>query len=458
MRTKSPSQSQPQIDLFKPLLASFINTRHELVILSQKINWDSIERELACYYPNFGAPAKPVRLMAGLLILKQMFNKSDETIVEEWRQNPYYQYFTGEVHFHWEMPCDPSDLVHFRKRVGEKGIAVIFSSSLELHKDKIDSATEVIVDTTVQEKNITFPTDTKLAIKIIEKTLSIADKQGIKLKQTFAKELKLLKIKLRFSHHPRRKKEAGKARKRVKTIAGKLVRETARKAKAGIFDELKDLFLRVLAQTRHSKDKIYSLHEPEVACIAKGKSHKPYEFGSKISVSTLPGSNVVVNISHFLGNPHDSQTLEPVLKQIEKDLKKPFEYAIVDRGYRGKSTIGETTIVVPNPEKDKTKSTEYQNIKSKRCRSRAAIEPIIGHLKQDHRMVRNFLKGVEGDKINAIMAGAAFNFKIALREIKKRLLFWLFRDFYSTSQMLETKMNPPFWAFPQNFENPFLTF
>ena len=448
MLTQSLSQTQPQMNLFKPLLAEFINTRHELVVLSQKINWGLIEKELAQYYPNFGAPAKPIRLMAGLLILKQMFNKSDEAIVEEWRQNPYYQYFTGEIDFHWEIPCDPSDLVHFRKRVGEKGIAVIFSTSLELHKDKIDSATEVIVDTTVQEKNITFPTDTKLAIKIIEKTLSVAEKQGIKLKQTFAKELKSLKIKLRFSHHPRRKKEAGKARKRVKTIAGKLVRETARKAKAGIFDELKDLFLRVLAQTRHSKDKIYSLHEPEVACIAKGKSHKPYEFGSKISVSTLPGSNVVVNISHFLGNPHDSQTLEPVLKQIEKDLKKPFEYAIVDRGYRGKSTIGETTIIVPNPEKDKTKSIEYQKIKSKQCRSRAAIEPIIGHLKQDHRMLRNFLKGVVGDKINAIMAGAAFNFKIALREIKKRLIFWLFRAFYSTSQMLETKMNPPFWAFP----------
>jgi len=140
---------------------------------------------------------------------------------------------------------------------------------------------------------------------------------------------------------------------------------------------------------------------------------------------------VILNISHFLGNPHDSQTLAPVLQQIEKDLKKPFDYAIVDRGYRGKSIIGKTTIVVPNPEKDKTQNIQYQKIKSKQCRSRAAIEPIIGHLKQDHRMLRNFLKGVTGDKINAIMAGAAFNFKIALREIKERLIFWLFAQCYS---------------------------
>lgn len=142
-----------------------------------------------------------------------------------------------------------------------------------------------------------------------------------------------------------------------------------------------------------------------------------------------------------MGNPHDSQTLAPVLEQIEKDLKKPFDYAITDRGYRGKSTIGKTTIVVPNPEKDKIQNAQYQKIKSKQCRSRAAIEPIIGHLKQDHRMLRNFLKGVIGDKINAIMAGAAFNFKIALREIKKRIIFCLFRLFYLSSQMLKTKLN-----------------
>ena len=180
--------------------------------------------------------------MAGLLILKQMFNRSDEVIVEEWKQNPYYQFFIGSSRFEWDLPCDPTDLVYFRKRIGEDGVKVIFSSSLEHHQKKIDQARELIVDTTVQEKNITFPTDIKLTVKIIDKTLAFAEKNGIKLKQTFAKEIKAIKIQLRFSHHPRRKKQARKAFKRIKTITGKLVREVSRKQENKEFDQLIKVF------------------------------------------------------------------------------------------------------------------------------------------------------------------------------------------------------------------------
>ena len=169
MLGKSPNQSAPQTNIFKPLLSSFIDLKSPLVVLCQKINWTSLEADLAKFYASKGAPSKPIRLMAGLLILKQMFNKSDEVIVEEWKQNPYYQYFTGGIYFEWDLPCDPSDLVHFRKRIGEEGVLKIFTLSLELHKDKIEQAEEVITDTTVQEKNITFPTDTKLRLKSILK-------------------------------------------------------------------------------------------------------------------------------------------------------------------------------------------------------------------------------------------------------------------------------------------------
>lgn len=427
MLGKSPDPSKLPANPTKPVLSSFIDLGHALVILSQKINWDSLEADFAKYYSPIGAPSKPVRLMAGLLILKQMFNKSDEAIVEEWKQNPYYQYFSGGLYFEWDLPCDPSDLVHFRKRIGEAGVTKIFSLSLELHKDKLAKAEEVITDTTVQEKNITYPTDTKLYLKSVHKLHGIAHKAGVKLKQTFVKELKRLKLALRFSHHPKRRKQANRAKKRLRTIAGVLLREIQRKMPSSAREPhqaMLDRIAKVLQQTRFSKGKIYSLHEPDVACIAKGKSHKPYEFGSKISFSTLPGSNVVVDVTYFAGNPHDSTTLETVIPKLKAVLPKGFASIIVDRGYRRKRKIEKIALIIPNPKEDATKSIAHQNEKSRQCRSRAAIEPIIGHIKNDHRMLRNYLKGSIGDKVNAILAGAAFNFKKALNEIKAFFLFY----------------------------------
>lgn len=426
MLGKSPNQNTPQSNLFRPLLASFINLEDALVVLGQKIKWNTIEANLANLYSPNGAPSKPIRLMAGLLILKQMFNKSDEVIVEEWKQNAYYQYFTGCIYFEWELPCDSSDLVHFRKRIGEKGVLEIMKMSQELHSEKIKASSEIIVDTTVQEKNITFPTDQKLALKIIEKTIKFATQNEIKLKQTFAKELKKLKIDVRFSTHPKRRKKATKARKRIKTIAAILIREVDRKAVDGKFKESKKIYLKVLNQTRTSKDKIYSLHEPQVACIAKGKAHKSYEFGSKVSITMIPGSNVILNVKNFEGNPHDSTTLAGVIKELDNEIKSNIKYAIVDRGYRGNTKIENINIVIPNTKADENKSEEFKKNKSRQCKSRAAIEPIISHLKFDCRMARNFLKGMIGDKINAILAGAAFNFRIALKEIKDKICVLIF--------------------------------
>jgi transposase, IS5 family len=285
MLGKSVEQKQAQTDIFRPLLASFINLEHSLIKLGERIDWKGLEKSFSEFYSKTGTPSKPVRLMAGLLMLKQMFNLSDEVVVEQWKQNAYYQYFTGEIYFQWDLPCDASDLVHFRKRIGEDGALKILKLSIDLHADKVKKATEVLVDTTVEEKNITFPTDTKLAVKIIKKCHKIADKQGVTLRQNYKRILKRQLIKCRFAHHAKRMKEGRKAMKKIKVIAGRLVRDIDRKLeKTGnkTFVNDKELFEKVLNQKRTDKSKIYSLHEPQTACIAKGKSHKPYEFGAKI--------------------------------------------------------------------------------------------------------------------------------------------------------------------------------
>jgi transposase, IS5 family len=410
----------------RPLLCTFINPKHELCLLSTRIDWKAFEDNFASLYSKTGTPSKPIRLMVGLLILKQLHNLSDERTVAAWMQNPYYQHFTGLTRFSWQMPCDPSDLVHFRNRIGPEGAKKVFEFSVSLFSEEIKKAEIVNVDTTVQEKNITFPTDTKLAIKIIKKSRKIAKEEAIKLRQSYTKTVKKNLICVRFAHHPKRKKEGVRAMKNIKNIAGRLVRELERKLSTEQLVKHTDkieLFKKVLAQKRADKNKIYSLHELDVACIAKGKSHKPYEFGSKIGLATLPKVNIIVGVAHFLGNPHDSQTLEKTLESAESSTGKQFPKAAVDRGYRGKTKVGETEIVIPGSPKDSNLTKSEKGINRKLCRGRAAIEPIIGHLKTDFRMAKNYLKGKIGDAFNALMAAAAYNFNKYLQRLSVAIVF-----------------------------------
>lgn len=219
---------QNQKNLFQPLLKEFINLNHELVLLSAELSWKDLENEFAPLYSTTGTPSKPVRLMTGLLILKQLYNLGDETLMEAWIRDPYMQYFCGEAHFQWKQPCDPSDLVHFRKRIGEKGIEKIFSQSIQIH-GKAGKNDQLNIDSTAQEKNITFPTDTKLRIKIINKCVAIASKEAIELRQSYKCIVKECLLKSRFANHPKRKKQARVAMCKIKTIATRLVNELCRK-------------------------------------------------------------------------------------------------------------------------------------------------------------------------------------------------------------------------------------
>lgn len=389
-----------------------LDSNDPLIALADTINWDTFDASFAKYYSNEGRPAKPIRLMVGLLILKQLENLSDENVVLQWKRNPYYQYFCGMQEYVPALPCDPTELVKFRKRIGKEGVEQIFAMSVGLHGKDAEEK-QVIIDTTVQEKNITYPTDGKLAIKMIHHLHNIAKEEKIQLRRTYVKEIKGHRISLRFFRHPKKIKKARSAMKRLKTITGILIRDLSRnmnEAQLEKYQETFELFLKVSDQKRKDSNKIYSLHEQHIYAIAKGKDHKKYEYGTKASIVMTQKSNVIVGVTAHKTNEHDSKTLKAALTHANKHRTKPIEEAICDRGYRGKKEVDGTVICIPGtPLKRDTKYQKEQ--KRKKFRRRAAIEPVIGHLKLDHRLSRNYLKGFIGDEINLLLAAAAFNLK-----------------------------------------------
>ena len=410
---KTPKEHQ--MSIFEVALESFIDMNHELVLLSKQIDWEAVESEFAEYYcADNGRPSVPIRKMVGMLLLKNIYNLSDEGVVARWMENPYMQYFTGEKVFQKRPPMNPIDMTKFRKRIGTIGSEKIFKISLLVNAKEITAKEMklVMINSTVQEKNVTFPTDAKLYRKIIAKVLKMARKEDIELRRTYTRELKALKLKVRFMNHPTRMKEGKKAVKRIRTITRAMVGDITRKMnerQLSLYGKDLELFVRVINQERNDKDKVYSLHEPEVQCISKGKEHKKYEFGNKSAIAKTR-SGLIVSALAFLGNPYDGHTISAHLEQIRRLTGYAPEEAVTDRGYRGKKEVGRTKINIPTS--GTLGQSYYQKTKArKKFQKRAGIEPVIGHLKSDHRMMRNFLKGTRGDVINTLMAAAAYNMR-----------------------------------------------
>jgi len=416
---KTPNADQSSF--LYPDLLNQLNPKHPLLKLARAIDWSIFETEFSSLYSHRGKPSKRIRLMVGLSILKHMENLSDEVLIQRWVQNPYYQVFTGEVEFQWQLPCDPSDMTYFRKRIGSAGFEKILAVSIGLHQEKIRED-EMCIDTTVQEKNITFPTDARQYRKIHGHLLKIARREKLGLTRTYEKEVNKLKLQTRFANHPKNSKKARHAVRRLNTISGRLQREILRKMRAEQrqqYAEKMALYHRMLKQKRGDKNKLYSLHESHVYCMSKGKAHQRYEFGTKASITTTRDSGIVIGALAFEKNMFDGHTVPSVLAQIKRLLGRVPATGIADRGYRGKSKVNDTQIVTPKPAR-KNATKEAMELARKRFRRRAGIEPIIGHLKSDHRLKRNFLKGFDGDQINLLMAAAAFNFKKWMREA----IFW----------------------------------
>ncbi|MGI6572395.1 MAG: IS5 family transposase [Fermentimonas sp.] len=432
MLGKLPEKGQR--DLFRPMLKDFIDMNHELVLLADKIDWSYFEEEFAPLYSERGAPSVPIRLMVGCLLLKHLYNLGDERVPEYWIRDVYFQYFCGCEFFEHEFPFDPSDFVHFRNRVGEEGIGKIFAYSVRLHgKKPPGQANFVLSDTTVQENNTTFPTDAKLCKKVIDKCNAIAGKEKIKQRQRYTRVSKQLVRDTYNGKHPKRVKQARKAKRRLKTIANTLLRELEREMndeQKKRYEQELSLYKRAVNQQKDDKDKIYSLHKPFTRCIAKGKAHKQYEFGNKVGIITTgrKGRKIITAVKAFLENPYDGDTIEPLLEQMEGNkLKLPREL-IYDRGGKGRRQIKGVTVITPD--KPKASQTPYQKRrKREKCRARAAIEPVLGHLKKDFRMEQNYLWGEKGIQVNAYLAATAWNLKKMMEMLKKDFLNFIFRWF-----------------------------
>ncbi len=418
-------------ELFRPMLVDFIDHEHELVLLSEKIDWNYFEKEFSPLYSKVGNPSHPIRFMVGCLLLKHLYNLGDETLEKAWIMNPYMQRFCGRVFFEHEFPCDPSNFVHFRKRIGEKGIEKIFAYSVRMHDAKTNTSNFVLSDTTVQENNTSFPTDAKLCKKVIDYCNKIAGNEGIKQRQCYTKVSKQMVRNTYNGKHPKRAKAARKSQRQLKTIAMRLIRELQRNFNAEqqeFYKDLMTLYTKVVTQKRNDADKIYSIHKPFTRCIAKGKAHSQYEFGNKVGLITTAnkGKKIILGIKAFLQTPYDGHTIEPLLEQMETGGQKLPKELVYDRGGRGKSEIKSVKISIPST--PRKKDTAYQKqTKRKKFITRAAIEPIIGHLKTDFRLAKNYFMGETGPQINALLAATAWNMKKMMELLKQKIIFLFYK-------------------------------
>ncbi len=424
---KPKSSSSDQGDLFRSRLDQILNRRHPLFRLADTIDWTAFEKEFGpLYVEKMGRPGLPIRLLVGLHYLKHAYNVSDESVVGQFLENPYWQYFCGFEHFQHQFPLNPTSLVKWRKRIGPKGMEKLLQVTIETAKRK-EYVTEkhlerVNVDTTVQEKAIAFPTDARLYHKARRILVRLAKRAGIDLRQSYERLGKRAFIMQGRYSHARQTKRARREQKKLRLYLGRVIRDIERKCvkPEGALATMLERAKRIYGQKQHDTNKLYSMQAPEVECIAKGKAHKKYEFGCKVSLVSTSKDNWIVGVQAIHGNPYDGHTLKESLAQAQAVTGWRPLHAYCDKGYRGVPKVLEKTeIHLADRKKKSVTAGEW-----KWYRRRSAIEPIIGHTKNDHRMDRNFLKGEIGDKIKAILAGCGFN----LRKLLRAILLYLFKE------------------------------
>ncbi len=400
-----------QIDWVRVELKSLIDARHPLVKLSGQINWASFDEKFGVGYSEEGRPAVETRLMVALNYLKWTYDLSDEEVVARWVENPYWQYLSGRQYFEHVMPIDPSSMTHWRKRIGIEGAEELLKqtilTAIRIGYLKPKDCERVNVDTTVQTKAVRFPTDARLYDRMREVLVREADKAGIELRQSYARVGKKALRRQQNYGHAKQFKRMERETRRLKTFLGRVTRDIERKMSSEDEQLANKISLakKILSQQKDSKNKIYSVHEPQVECIAKGKANQRYEFGNKAGLVTSARSNWILGALGFEGNPYDGHTLKDSLKQAQRVTSIQISQATCDLGYRGHGVERTKVLLVPRNKKGAAKELQRW------WRRRNAIEPIIGHGKSEHRLERNRLAGGYGDQLNVILSACGFNFK-----------------------------------------------
>jgi transposase, IS5 family len=420
-------------DLFRQELVNLINLRHPLAQLAQKIDWAACEAHFGGLYASgVGRPGHPIRLMVGLQLLKHTSNLSDEEVVAAWPENPYWQHFCGEPYFRHDTPIDPSLMTGFRKRIGEAGCEFILgltvTAGLATRTVAKTSLAVVNVDTTVQDKAVAFPTDARLLHKARVALVRRARKLGVTLRQSYERVGQAAFVRAQRYAHARQMNRAKAQTRKLRTYLGRVIRDIERKTQGHCpqherLNRLLEIAGRIHSQPRKRSEgdppKLYSVHAPEVECIAKGKAHKKYEFGVKVGVVSTSKESFVIGAKSLPGNPYDGHTLMTCLEQAERVSGIQAKEAYTDRGYRGHGcTKANLKVWIAGARRGVTAAIH------RKLKRRNAVEPVIGHMKSDGRLARNFLKGAEGDAINALLCGAGHNMRKILRKLRLLCALW----------------------------------
>ena len=430
MKPKAKPQESGTQELFRSKLVNIINLRHELVRLSELIDWKRLEGHFAPYYSEVGRPGLPTRLVVGLHLLKHIEGLSDEVVCERWERDPYMQYFCGEEYFQHSFPLERSGMTHFRQRVGEQALETLLQETLAAaHRGgalSVQATEAVAVDTTVQEKAIAHPTEHGLLLTAILQLGAQAKKAGLRLRQSYVRVARRAAMKTGRYLHAQQKRRARRQLKFLRVRLRRLLRDVRRKMAvfAGLSEQqIQRLEIalakawRIAQQRRGDAAYLYSWHATEVECISKGKARAPYEFGCKVSLATnlhpTKGGHFILHAQALHGNPYDGHTLAAALMDIgEKVGRLPLSVA-VDQGYKGhRLALPYTTVCITGQRRGVTDKIKRW------LKRRAVIEPIIGHAKNDGLLGRNWLRGRSGDRINTLLAAAGFNLRQLLRFLK----------------------------------------